>query len=92
MRVLCKKTYICNQYVIYQESKYYDVNIKHHTYDDNNNIDSFFVEINNKYGNRFIFNNCIDSRSISHYPIFSDYFYTEYEVRKIKLKKLSAIN
>ncbi len=85
--VLCKKTYDSIG-LIYEKSKFYKIDSKNNTYNNNNIVDSYFIIANKFYGTRFILDNC-DKNLFPCQPKFSDYFYTEAEIRKIKLKKLN---
>jgi hypothetical protein len=88
--ILCKKTYELTGGLIFKKSKFYTIDNKNHTYDSDNIIDSYFIRTSENYGARFILNNyCGQLFPFS--PKFSDYFFTESEVRNKKLKKLNKI-
>lgn len=87
--ILCKKTYELSG-LIFEKSKYYSINSKYHTYDTNGIVDSYFVYTSKKYGCRFVLSN-YSGVCFPESPIFSDYFYTESELRNEKLKKLNKL-
>jgi hypothetical protein len=81
MKVLCKKTML----MIFSKDKYYNVRIIE-KYDAN---DIYCYEIENDYKlTTFLY----EQNNRTYYPgnlMFSEYFYTEQELRKVKLNKLN---
>ena len=83
MKVLCKKSFRK-----FKKSNWYIVDLPENTYFDSGRLDSYFIRKSINYGHRFILDNW---KNKFVHPKFSDYFYSQQELRKKKLRKINLI-
>ena len=90
MNVLCKKT--CKIFdLIFENLSYYKIDMKNNTYTKTGIVNSYFIRTSKNYGQRFILNNFFED-FFPRYPKFSEHFYTEKELRKLKIEKIDIKN
>jgi hypothetical protein len=80
MKVLCKKDYKASEIHTFKKGKYYNV-VSEYSYQD-----SYWIQ-NNTAFQRFGFEKTLYER----YPNFYEHFYTNKEIRKLKIMKLENV-